>query len=49
MKSNEEITKKAREICQRNDAECALFITGFVAGYRAAEKELSNEEETKDE
>lgn len=39
MKSNEEIVKQAKELCPRTDSECAIFLSGFIAGFRAAEKE----------
>ena len=40
MKSKEEIMKHAREICQRDDTECAIFISGFVRGWEECLKEL---------
>lgn len=43
MKTREEILKQAKELCDRNDAECAFFISGFVAGFEACQNE--NEEE----
>lgn len=42
-KSKEEILKMAKELCNREDAECAIFISGFIKGYEVCQKE--NEEE----
>ena len=42
MKSKKEIEKQAREVCPRKDTECAVFVSGYVLGYRAAEKEYEN-------
>jgi len=43
MKTREEILKQAKELCNRDDAECALFISGFVAGYEACQNENEKE------
>lgn len=40
MKSKEEIIKIAKEMCPRNDSECAVFISGFVKGWEECEKKL---------
>lgn len=40
MKSREEIIKIAKEMCPRNDSECAVFISGFIKGWEECEKEL---------
>lgn len=40
MKLKEEIIKIAKEMCSRNDSECAVFISGFVKGWEECEKEL---------
>ena len=48
MKSREEITKMARELCDRQDTECAIFINGFVAGYREAEKHYGDYDSEED-
>ena len=42
MKSREEIQKIAQELCPRTDAECAVFISGFVRGWEECQKEMSN-------
>lgn len=39
MKSKEEIIKIAKEMCPRNDSECAVFISGFIKGWKECEKE----------
>ena len=43
MKSREEITKQARELCDRLDTECALFISGYVRGYEDCQKEYEKD------
>ena len=43
MKSEEEILKQAKELCNRDDAECAIFVSGYLRGYKDCQKE--NEEE----
>lgn len=43
MKTREEILKQAKELCNREDAECALFISGYIAGYEACQKENKEE------
>lgn len=40
MKSDNEIIKIAKNLCNREDAECAIFINGFLAGYKEAFKEI---------
>ena len=40
MKSKEEIQKLAKDLCPRNDAECAIFISGFVRRWEECLKEL---------
>ena len=45
MKSKEEIVKQARELCKREDAECAVFISGYVRGYEDCQKEYEKENE----
>jgi hypothetical protein len=40
MKSKEEILKTAQELCPRADAECAIFINGFIKGWEECLKEL---------
>lgn len=45
MKSKEEIIKIAKEICSRNDSECAVFISGFVKGWEECEKEHGQDRE----
>lgn len=47
MKSKEEITEMAKTLCPHDDTECAIFISGFIAGFRAAEKEFENEQDRK--
>ena len=48
MKSEKEILEKAKELCNREDAECALFISGFIAGYKECLKDYGqNIEENK--
>ena len=42
-KTKEEILKQAKELCNRKDAECALFISGYVAGYEACQDEQEAE------
>ena len=42
-KTKKEIVKEAEELCNREDAECALFISGYVAGYEACQKEYEEE------
>ncbi len=39
MKTEEEISKIAKELCPRTDAECAVFISGFVLGWKTCLKE----------
>ena len=39
MKSKEEVLKIAKEMCPRNDTECAVFISGFMKGWEMCEKE----------
>ena len=33
MKSDKEIIDIAKSLCNREDAECLIFISGFLAGY----------------
>lgn len=40
MKNKKEIAKKAKELCNRDDAECAVFISGYVRGYQDCQKEM---------
>lgn len=44
MKSDEKIIEKAREMCSREDAECVIFISGFLAGYKECLKETQKDE-----
>lgn len=39
MKSKEEILKIAKELCPRENAECAVFISGFIRGWEECLKE----------
>lgn len=43
MKSDEKIIEKARELCSREDAECAIFISGFLAGYKECLRETQKD------
>lgn len=45
MKSREEIQKMAQELCPRSDAECAIFISGYIKGYEDAQNELEDEQD----
>lgn len=45
MKSKEEIIKIAKEMCPRNDSECAVFISGFVKGWEKCEQENGQDRE----
>ena len=48
MKSKKEILKIAKEMCPRNDSECAVFITGFLKGWEECEKESGQNREVAD-
>ena len=48
MKSKEEILKIAKEMCPRNDSECAVFVTGFLKGWEECEKENGQDREMVD-
>ena len=43
MKSKEEILKRAKELCQENNTECAIFISGFLRGYEECLEDLKEE------
>ena len=43
MKSKEEIYEMAKELCQRNDTECAIFVNGYVRGYEDCQKEYEKD------
>lgn len=43
MKSEKEILEMAKKLCNREDAECAIFISGFVSGYKECLKEVEND------
>lgn len=45
MKSKEEIRKMAQELCPRTDAECAIFINGFIRGWEECLKEMGYEQD----
>ena len=44
-KTKEEIAKQAKEICKREDTECAIFVSGYIRGFEDCLKELENKQE----
>lgn len=43
MKTEKEVLKIAKELCQRQDTECAVFITGFLKGWEMCLNEMGYE------